>query len=265
MPSMVETPALASFGERLHAQLRQGQGVARVIGFDPALDDATLRLAYLAIGLRTGEALTPYGRLFDVKDRGEDYRTSAAPVSMTRESTSFHTDSSARDVEPDYVGLLCLQTALQGGESWVSSAVTAHDALCASAPESLALLYRDYCRDVVTPGTERNLDRIRENKFPVYHFDTALGRVTFRYMRYWIERAHSLLQHPLSGDALSAFDHLDAWLSHPRLVLSFTLQRGEMLWVDNRSMAHNRSAFVDAPAAPRTMVRMWTVDAANQA
>ncbi len=264
-PGVVEIPSLAALGEKIRLGLKHQHGIVRVIGFNPELDDATLRMVYLATGLGTGEALTQYGRLFDVKDRGEDYRTSAVPVSMTRESTSFHTDSSARDVEPDYVGLLCLQAALQGGESLISSAVAAHDAMCVLAPESLALLYNDYCRDVVTPGTGRNLDSIRENKFPIYRYDAALGRMTFRYMRYWIERAHSLLQQPLSNETIIAFDQLDALLCDPLFLISFTLQRGEMLWVDNRSMAHNRTAFIDNPDAPRTMVRMWTVDIATHA
>jgi alpha-ketoglutarate-dependent taurine dioxygenase len=260
MRGMVEIPALTALGAELREQMRNGYGVGRVLGFDPSLDDATLRLTYLALGLEVGEALSHYGRLFDVKDRGEDYRTSAVPVSMTRESTSYHTDSSARDVLPDHVALLCLQSALKGGESLVSSAISAHDALSASAPDCLALLYRDYYRDVVTPGTERNFDRIRENRFPVYRYEPSRGTVTFRYMRYWIERAHALLDQPLPGDVIAAFDRLDAALDAPRLVLSFTMRRGEMVWIDNRNLAHNRSAFVDAPGAPRTLVRMWSVD-----
>jgi alpha-ketoglutarate-dependent taurine dioxygenase len=49
-------------------------------------------------------------------------------------------------------------------------------------------------------------------------------------------------------------------LGDERFVLSFTLQRGEMLWVNNRTIAHNRTAFADDPQAPRTLVRMWTLD-----
>ncbi len=256
VPAAIELPALRAFGARMRCALRDGCGIIRVVGFDPALDDSALRMVYLALGLEIGDALTNYGRLFDVKDRGEDYRTSAVPVSMTRESTSFHTDSSARDVEPDDVGLLCLHPAAQGGESLVSSAVTAHDTLLVEAPQSLTMLYRDYCRDVVTPGSERNLDRIRENRFPVFRRDD--DTLTFRYMRYWIERAHALIGEPLNDAQTIALDRLDSALADPLHVLSFTLQRGEMLWVDNRRMAHNRSAFVDNPVQPRTMVRMWT-------
>ncbi len=257
----VAVPALVRLGERVRAELQRGTGIARVVGLGvTGLDDATLRLAYLATGLGTGPALGNYGRLFDVKDRGEDYKTSAVPVSMTREATSFHTDSSARDVEPDHVGLLCLQPAVQGGESLATSAVSVHEELRRVAPDVLPLLYKDYARDVVTPGTERNLDSIRANRFPIFRFDAHHGALTFRYMRYWIERAHGLIGEPLTAAETNALDRLDALLGDARFVLSFTLQRGEMLWVNNRSIAHNRTAFTDDPRAPRTLVRMWTLD-----
>lgn len=256
-PGVVPLPALEHLAGRARTQVREGCGVACLRGLDPQLDDATLRLAYLAIGLGIGDALENYGRLFEVRDRGEDYRSSAVPVSMTRESTSFHTDSSARDTLPDEVGLLCLQEARSGGESLVSSAVSAHDRLSAQAPHCLSALYREYCRDVVTPGTERDAERIRDNRFPVFAVD-ADGALRFRYMRFWIERAHLEIGERLPADAIEAFDRLDALLNDPLLVLRFTLRRGEMLWVDNRSLAHNRTAFVDDPARPRLLVRMWT-------
>ena len=260
---VLELPALRRLGARVHDELHRGSGIARVVGLDAELDDGALRLAYLASGLATGPALANYGRLFDVKDRGEDYRTSAVPVSMTRESTSYHTDSSAKDVEPDHVGLLCLRPALRGGESLASSAVAVHEELRRRHPALLKVLYRDYLRDVVTPGTERNLDRIRENRFPVFRWDSARQALTFRYMRYWIERAHELAGEPLLAEETEAFDRLDELLADERFALGFTLQRGEMLWVNNRAVAHNRTGFVDDPVLPRTLVRMWTLDPAR--
>jgi hypothetical protein len=259
-PGVVPSPALERLAERVGAALR-AFGVARVVDLDPALDDAALRMAYLATGLAGGPSLDNYGRLFDVVDRGEDYRKNAVPVSMTRESTSFHTDSSARDTCPDRVGLLCLSAAAEGGESLVSSAVAVHEELRRVAPEALRVLYRSYMRDVVTPGTARNLDAVRANRFPVYAFDERRGELVFRYMRYWIERAHEMVGEPLLADERAAFDRLDALLEDQRFALSFRLRRGEMLWVDNRLVAHNRTSFRDDPAAPRRLVRMWTMDA----
>ncbi len=259
-PGIATTPALERHADRVGVALRSF-GVARVVGLDPALDDLALRMAYLATGLAGGPTLDNYGRLFDVVDRGEDYKKSAVPVSMTRESTSFHTDSSARDTCPDRVGLLCLAPAVEGGESLVSSAVAVHEELRRSAPEMLRLLYRPYMRDVVTPGTERNLEAVRANRFPIYAYDERRGELVFRYMRYWIERAHEMVGEPLLADERAAFDLLDALLADARFASSFTLGRGEQLWVDNRLVAHNRTSFRDDPAAPRRLVRMWTRDA----
>jgi hypothetical protein len=258
-PGIVETPALERLADRVGEALR-GTGVARVVALDPGLDDLALRMAYLATGLAGGPSLDNYGRLFDVVDRGEDHRRNAVPVSMTRESTSFHTDSSARDTCPDRVGLLCLAPAAEGGESLVSSAVAVHEELRRRAPELLRALYRPYMRDVVTPGTERNLEAVRANRFPIYAHDERRGELVFRYMRYWIERAHEMAGEPLAAEERAAFDLLDALLADERHALSFTLARGEMLWVDNRLVAHNRTGFRDDPAAPRRLVRMWTQD-----
>jgi hypothetical protein len=256
----VSLPALQGLGLRARDEMRERSGVFHVKGIDPQLDDLALRLCYLAVGLATGSAITNYGRLYDVHDRGEDYRANAVPISMTRETTSFHTDSSARGVEPDHVGLLCLQPALRGGESLVTSCASVHEELRDDAPHHLSRLYRDFCRDVVTPGSERNLDTIASNRFPIFRHDEGRNEPVMRYMRYWIEKANDLLGLPHEPDDTAALDHLDRRLADERLVLRLNLKRGEMLWVDNQTIAHNRSAYEDEPEARRLMVRMWTKD-----
>ena len=251
-------PALDDLAAAMVAEIRDGSGVALLTALPARLPDLALRMAFLAVGLRTGASLDNYGRLYDVLDRGEDYRSRAVPISMTRDETSFHTDSSARDVEPDHVGLLCLYPARIGGESLLTSAVRVHDELEAWCPDALALLYRDYMRDVVTPGMERNERTVRANAFPVFRASGERPVPVFRYMRYWIERAQDFVGGALSVDEVHAFDRLDALLADPQLVLRFRMERGHMLWIDNKTVAHNRSAYDDEPSARRHLVRMWT-------
>jgi alpha-ketoglutarate-dependent taurine dioxygenase len=66
-----------------------------------------------------------------------------------------------------------------------------------------------------------------------------------------------MLQRPLSAAQVQAFNQRGSLLADSKSVLRLTLQGGEMFWVDNRKMAHNRISFVDNPATPRTMVGMW--------
>ncbi len=252
--------ALEAFGAEVRRRLQKRLGFVYVQGVDPGLDDSSLRLIYLAIGLAIGPALGNYGSLYDVTDRGVDYRTAAVPVSMTREATTFHTDSSARDVEPDYVGLLCLQPAAVGGASLVASAAAVHDRMRRDSPELLERLYRDFPRDVVTPGTDRNLNTIRMNSFPIFSRDPASGELTLRYMRYWIERAADILESPLAAADIAAMDRLDSLFNSPEFAFSLNLRRGEMLWLNNRAITHNRQAYEELPGRPRLLVRMWTLD-----
>ena len=39
---------------------------------------------------------------------------------------------------------------------------------------------------------------------------------------------------------------------------TFTLQRGEMLWVDNPTTLHDRTAYEDDPG-PQNLLRQWVV------
>ena len=50
---------------------------------------------------------------------------------------------------------------------------------------------------------------------------------------------------------------LDRELSTERNVLTFRMGPGEMLFINNTTVAHDRDAYEDDPAAPRLLVRLW--------
>ena len=54
-------------------------------------------------------------------------------------------------------------------------------------------------------------------------------------------------------------DLLDACLAQPELRVDFLLKPGEMLFVNNRWILHNRTAFEDhaEPEQKRHLVRLW--------
>ena len=73
---------------------------------------------------------------------GEDTRGALTPVSL-----EMHTDSSMGEAPPNYLGLLCLETAKSGGMSIVSSALAAHNHFLETAPQLLERLYQAFYRD----------------------------------------------------------------------------------------------------------------------
>lgn len=254
----VDLPAFDALALAAREELEHGSGVVWVQGLPvEARGAAACTLAYLAFGMRLGPTIDAYGRLYEVKDRGVSHKGTAIPVSQTRAETSFHTDSTARDRIPEHVGLLCLQPAIRGGDSLVTSAVRAHEQLRAERPDALRALYREFVRDIVTPGTPRSLDALRENRFPVFAHDAAGRGLTFRYMRYWIETGHANAGNPLDAWDVAALDALDAVLADDANVVQFPLAPGDMLWVNNRKIAHNRTEYDDDPERPRCLMRMW--------
>lgn len=253
-----EWPALAAFADEVGGALEHGDGVALIRGLgDLDVSEEARRCFYVAMGSALGEPMLQYGRLYPVVDRGACYKTSAVPVSMTNAETAFHTDSSSVDVVPDLVGLLCETPSERGGDSLVSNALRVFHLLQREAPELLDALRAPLVRDVVTPGREKTRANLLRNRFAVFAPSGRSGGVLFRYMRYWIEVGQQNAGQPLDALQRRALDRLDALLAHPDNVVTFRLQRGDVLWVNNRRLAHNRTAYHDTPDNVRQLQRMW--------
>jgi hypothetical protein len=235
-------------------QLFQSPGALR-LQVSPDYSDEELRVLYAMISRSLGYLNNRYTYFFDVMDRGLDYTKEAIPVSKTKAETGYHTDSTAKHYFPDVVGLLCLQPALSGGESLLTNAANLYNFLMHTYPQFSELLQAPLCRDVITPGTIQNTEAIRANDIPLFQQDSN-GGVIFRYMRYWIESALEKLHEPSPQGLQEILDAIDAYFAHPEHAMCFRLERGEMLFVNNRFLCHNRTAFIDGDK-PRVYVRAW--------
>jgi len=85
------------------------------------------------------------------------------------------------------------------------------------------------------------------------------NELILRYLRYWIEVGHEKVGQPLTGKQRSALDTLDEALKRPELQVNFSLEPGQMYFINNRWILHNRTAFVDYPELEerRHLVRLW--------
>lgn len=251
-------PRLQALASDLRDQLLKGTGVIWLRGLDGfGLGESFARRCHELLGCAIGAPLDQYGRLFEIRDRGVDHLTKRVPVSMTCATTEFHTDSSRRDVLPDLVGLLCERPALRGGDSLVSNALAVYDRLAAEHPALLAQLRKPWIRDLVTPGTEKTMAALRANAFPVFAGDPRGEDFAMRHMRLWLERGQEEAGEPIDDLTRAALDRLDELLREPRHALRLRLDRGDILWVDNRALAHDRDGYEDDPGAPRCLLRMW--------
>lgn len=225
--------------------------------FPPEWEDLRLRYGYALFCQAIGKINNRYGWYFDVKDQGLDYRKQAIPVSKTRDSTGFHTDSTAAEYFPDLVGLLCLHPALEGGDSLMVNAANLYAHLKDKNPSILEILSMPLLRDVITPGAEQNTAAILQNKVPV--FETRNDQFLFRYMRFWTEQAYEKTGLKPPDGLKEALDWVDNFFNDENEVLSFRMERGDVLMINNTFLCHNRTAFIDPGEGhpPRLLVRAW--------
>jgi alpha-ketoglutarate-dependent taurine dioxygenase len=248
---------LGEFVSPVYHDLEQGRGFAIIEGLP--MGELSQREA-VAIYWLVGQLLgAPFAQnvqgtlLYDVRDTGQDV-ASGARFSVTSYESSFHTDNSFGDEVLDYVGLLCLQPARSGGVSQNVSGHAVLDALKQEHPDVLTILSQPMHvdrRGGVRPGELPTVLR------PVIAWDG--DGLILRYLRYWIEAGHDKAQQPLSADQRRALDVLDGVLQRPELRVEFFLKPGDMYFINNRWILHNRTAFVDYSEIERRrhLVRLW--------
>ena len=259
-PGLIRLPELEVLGKLLQTELLYGTGVTLLRGLNPELlGEEQARLFLVLLSTHFAEIIDSYGRLYDVIDRGLSYKENAVPVSQTNAATTFHTDSSALNTMPDMVGMLCLRQAKSGGESLFRNVVDVHEKMRRARPDLLAKLYEDYVRDIVTPGTERTYENLWANRIPIFSYRRFSEALSFRYMRYWIETGHQKAGLPLDSESMKALDYLDSLLEDAEQVVEFFLKPGDILLINNHTIAHNRRDYEDyeEPSKHRLMVRIW--------
>jgi alpha-ketoglutarate-dependent taurine dioxygenase len=191
--------------------------------------------------------------LYDVRDTGQDVRYGAR-FSVTNAASSFHTDNSFGAEVLDYVGLLCLNAAKSGGENQLASGQAVQEELIAHLPGTCEILRQRFHidrRGGTRPGEEPTA------RLPIMEGDGA--ELVIRYLRYWIEVGQEKAGLPLTAEQVRALDNLDRVAGQQELRVEFSLRPGEMLFINNRWILHNRTGFEDFPEPERKrhLVRLW--------
>jgi len=243
--------------DRMSQALQSGRGFAIIDGLPrERYSPQELQALYWLIGQLLGRPCTQNVQgtlLYDVRDTGQDL-SQGARFSVTSYESSFHTDNSFGDDLVDFVGLHCLQSAKAGGLSQLVSGYAVHNRLLADYPHVLPILYQPFHvdrRGGVRPGEEPTI----QEPILAWH-----GReLSYRYLRYWIHSGHEKAGCPLTPEQIHALDVLDGVLRERALAAEFMLQPGQMLFINNRWILHNRTAFEDYPETERRRhyVRLW--------
>lgn len=184
-----------------------------------------------------------------VRDVGADARDPNTRIYQTSERQTFHTDSS------DVVGLLCIREAIEGGDSLLVSTATIYNEMFARRPDLAALLFDPIATD--------RRGEVPENEKPYLEIPVLnwhAGFLTGFYQRQYIDSAQRFPDAPrLTPAHVEALDLFDALANSPILHFGMRLQPGDMQFVYNHALLHDRTGFRDWPIAgqKRHLLRLW--------
>ena len=184
-----------------------------------------------------------------VRNVGADAADVNTRIYQTAERQTFHTDST------DVVGLLCLVRARRGGESLLVSAEAIYNRMQQEAPDLLASLFEPIATDRrgETPSGS-------DPWFTIPVFSWHRKRLTVMYQRQYIESAQRFAGAPkLTAQQREALDYFDRLANDPDMHLRMDLEPGDMQFVYNHAMLHDRTAFedYDEDERRRHLLRLW--------
>jgi alpha-ketoglutarate-dependent taurine dioxygenase len=247
---------LASLEPKLHKlrdTLIHGIGFELIRGIPVDRDGEELASTmFFGIGAHLGPARSQNARgdlLGHVRDIGVDSGDPNVRIYQTHERQTFHTDSS------DVVGLLCRNEAREGGDSLLVSAVSMYNTIRRERPDLLGFLFDEIATDrrgEVPPG--------EKPYFTIPVFNWNAGFLTVIYQRQYIDSAQRFADAPrLTVAHVEALDMFDRLANDPRLNFSMHLRPGDMQFVYNHSLLHDRTAFADWPDPERRrhLLRLW--------
>lgn len=207
---------------------------------------------FCGIGAHLGNARSQNAQghvLGHVHDTGASSKDVNTRIYQTSERQSFHTDSA------DVVGLLCIREAREGGTSLLVSAVSIFNRMREECPDLLDKLFDPIATDrrgEVPDGAKPFLE------IPVLNWHER--HLTVFYQRQYIDSAQRFEGAMRLTDVhIAALNMFDALANDPDLHISMQLQPGDMQFVYNHSLLHDRTAFVDwpDPAKRRHLLRLW--------
>lgn len=235
-------------------ELKDGRGIVMLRGFPvDVLDRAGCAIGYLGMGFYLGvpKPQNKQGHILGhVKDLGGNYADTNTRGYMTNAEMLFHADAC------DFVGLLCLQTAMSGGASRVASSVTVYNEMLERRPDLVKVLTEDFCR---SRAGEMNPGELPFFKQPIFSFTDGYFSATGAGAA--IDKAQGLPGVPPYTSAQKEAVRVYRETVHACAV-DIGFEPGDIQLLNNFVTLHTRRAYRDWPdeARKRHLLRLWLLD-----
>jgi len=234
-------------------EAHHGRGMALVRGLPrEGLSEQEYELMNWAIGLHTGVA-RPQGiasqYISSVRDVGMDYRTSSGRGYSSNAKLDFHVDGC------DLVTLTCYNKAKSGGQSMITSSLSAYCDLMTARPDLAEVTHQKFYfsrQNEEAPGEALYYSQ------PLYDF--ADGRMFGKWNRNRVRTGQEIEGVPqLTAAQREATDMLDEILQDPKNMYTMYLEPGDLQILNNHVMLHSRTDYIDydTPEKKRLLCRLW--------
>jgi hypothetical protein len=245
-------PALDTDLAGVYREIMRGRGLVVVRGF-PVADHSIeeIERIYWAFCTHFGRLLSNncFGhRMVRVQEEPLPGGVQPARGTKSRAELAMHNDAG------DIFALICVHQALRGGESQFASGPAAHNAILASRPDLLPILYRGFPH-------HRRSDQ-PDHQPPITPYDVPIfsnrgGTICLNFTYSSIAPALHALGRSLLPEETEALELLREVLVRQQLELR--LEPGEASFANNFAMCHSRSDYVDGPTPEqrRLLLRAW--------
>jgi hypothetical protein len=254
-PERLDCPAVAGTMAGVKAALSGGSGFVVMAGLPFARwsERAARAISWLLCHYIAMPVMQKWTgtRVYEVRDTGAKL-AHGVRRSLTNVKQDLHTDGPWLPTTADYMALACVRQAGSGGMSRIASLVAAHNWLYRAHSTLLERLYEGFWWDRQSehPAGDRPA-----NFLPVYSRDG--GRLRVRYYDDYIRNGQRLMQQPLDASGTDALAAMREFVEAPENCFEFTLEPGQIFFLNNHLVAHGRTAFTDTASSERLLLRFW--------
>jgi len=257
-PDSFALPACRAAMEEVRAILTDGIRFALLQGLpidELSVDEAKALYWMLSAMLARPVAQKLDGTIvYDVHDTGQQALPgSGIRPDKTNIDLQFHNDNSYNFTMPEFVGLLCVRQAKDGGMSRVMSFATAHNALRERRRELMPRFYRPFWFD-----RQREFHPGEPSTFSAPLFIRDGERLHARLSLHQIRGGYAL-RGGMDNETTAAVEAIREVFADPALQFQFRLQAGDIQYVANREVGHSRTEFHDHAEVERRrlLIRLW--------
>ena len=252
MPADCRHPALDADLERVFDEIQQGRGIVIVRGIPVAgrsVED--VKRMFWALGAHFGRGCSQSALgdvLGMVRDETPPGGEENARGYTSRRELSLHVDLA------QIVGLMCVRQAMSGGESQYAAGLAIHNEIAATRPDLLPVLYRGF---PYHRRGEEAADAPCITPYDIPVFSVTGGEMSIFMVRDIMNAAFRHLKRPFTQEEMEAIDlYRD---TAKRLQFETRLEAGEATFLNNYTVMHARSEFIDhdEPDRKRLMLRLW--------